>query len=165
MHDRENEGTVTVHQSFVNLFVLVCTGIFHSVFFLVAFKLTVTEHWKTRHCDHQSADTKIFVSASKLGDCCFFIRIVHEVYVALEDLRIKLDGVFYGVAVLLVLFLFKHVHEGGIINAVHAKGACEVSFHHPECFCKQKGVRNFLGTAVNNFAPEFIWNSVFKFFA
>ena len=111
VHERENQVAVTVHESFVNLFILVCACIFHSVFFFKAFKLTVSKHRKTWHCDHESADSKVFVSLSELCNCSFFIRIVHEVYIALENLRVKFDCVFYSVPVFLVFLFLEHVHE------------------------------------------------------
>ena len=155
---------VTVNKPLVRFFVFIGFCIFHAVLFFKAFNLSVTEHWEPRHSNHECTYSKIFVAFSKLCYGCFLIRIVHEVYVALKNLRIKGDCVFYSVTVFLVFFFFKHVHECTVVNAVHTKSAYKVTFHHPESFGKKKSVWNFLGNTVYNFAPEFIGNCVVELF-
>ena len=82
-HKGEYELPVGVYQAFVGLFVAVGAGIFHSIFFFKAFDLSVSEHRKSRHCDHQGANAKVLVALSELGHRGFLVGIVHEVYVAL----------------------------------------------------------------------------------
>ena len=120
----------------------------------------MSEHWESRHCYHEGTYTKVFVSVTKLSKSSFFVRVIHKVYVTLKNLRIKGDCIFYCVAVFLVFLFFEHVHECRVINTVHTQSSYKETFHHPESFCKKKGIRNFLGNAVYNFAPEFIWNCV-----
>ena len=81
-HKRENIVPVTVYKVLVRCFILVRLCEFHSVFFSESFNLAVAEHRKSRHCNHQCADTKIFVIFSELGNCGVFVRIVHKVYIA-----------------------------------------------------------------------------------
>ena len=108
------------NQVLVRLFVAVGPGVFHAVLFFKAFNLAVTKHGKAGHCCHQSADTKILVALTKLSYGSFFVRVVHKVYITLENLRVKGNCVFYSLSVFVVFFLFEHVHKGRVINAVHA---------------------------------------------
>ena len=154
---------VAVDKILVWSFVAVSLGKFHTVLFFKSFNLAVAEHRKTRHCNHQCTYTKVFVILSELGNGSVFVRVVHEVYVALKNLRVKLNRILYGIAVFLVFLFLEHVHECTVVNSVHTQGSDEVSFHHPECFCQKKCIRNFTGYAVYNFTPEFVWNLCFKF--
>ena len=161
-HQREDVVPVSVYKILARLFVLVSFGVFHSVFLGKAFNLAVTEHRKARHSNHQSTDTKIFVAITKLGNGSFLIRIVHKVYIALKNLRIKGDCIFYRLTVFLIFFFFEHVHKGRVVNAVHTESTHKVAFHHPEGFSKKKSVRAFCRNPVYNLAPELIRNCVIE---
>ena len=147
----------------VRRFVAVGFGEFHTVFFGKAFNLSVSEHRKSRHRNHQRTDAEVFVSLTELRNRRIFVGIVHKVYVAFEDLRVEFYRILNGITVLLILLFFEHIHEGGIVNAVHTECADKISFHHPERFGKQERVRHFARNAVNDFAPEFVWNACFEF--
>ena len=156
MRERENVMVVPVHKSLVRSLVAVCPRVLHSVLFLESLYLAVTEHGKTGHGNHQRADTEIFVSLTELSHSSLLVGIVHEVHESLQNLRVKLDCVLNRVSVLLVLFLLEHVHECGVVDAVHSESAGKISLHHPESLGKQKCVGHLLGTTVHHFPPELI---------
>ena len=153
---------MTIHKILVRSFILVCLGEFHAVFFGKPFNLPVPEHRKTRHRNHQGTDTEIFVVLSELRNRRVLVWIVHKVYVAFQDLRVKFYRVLNGITIFLVFLFFEHIHESGIVNAVHTERTNEISFHHPERFGKQERVRHFARNAVNDFAPEFRRNFCLK---
>ena len=161
--ERENLALVAVDEILIGRFVAVSPRVFHAVFFFKALDLTVTEHRQARHCRHKSANAEIFVAFSELCDRRFFIGVVHEVDISLQNLRVKIDCVFDRLAIFVIFFFFEHVHERRIVDSVHSERSREVAFHHPERFGEQKRVGNFLRNTVNDLAPEFVRNSVFKF--
>ena len=71
----------------------------------------------------------VVVAVAKLLDRRFFIRVVHEVDVPLQNLGIKFQRIFHDQAVLLISFVPHHMHEGAVIDAVHPQGANKISFH------------------------------------
>ena len=128
---------------------------FHAVLFGIALELPVPKHGQTGHGGHEHADAEVLVALAELIDGGALVGVVHEVDVALEDFGFKLEGVFDQGAVLVVFFVAQHVHEGAVVDAVHAQGAHKVAFHQPEGFGQQEGVGGFAGHAVYHLAPEF----------
>ena len=164
VQQREDLAAVAVQQSLVDLFIPVGLFVFHTVLFAEAFQLSVSEHGQTGHGGHQQADAEVFVTVTELLVGCLFIRIVHEVHIALQDLRVKFQRVLQHHAVASVVLVTQQVHEGAVIYAVHAERPDEVVFHHPEGFCQQQGVRRFHSDPVHDLAPEFFRESLVKFF-
>ena len=164
VQEREDLAFVAVQQALIYLFIPVGPFVFHAVLFRETFQLSVAEHRQAGHGGHQQADTEIFVAGTELFLGGLFVRVVHEVDIALQDLRVEFQSVFEHHAVAAVVFIAQQVHESGVVNAVHAQGADEVVFHHPEGLCQQQGVRGFRGDPVNNFAPEFFRESPVEFF-
>ena len=111
---------VPVYEVLVRSFVFIRLGEFHTVFFGKAFNLSVTEHRKSRHCNHKRTDAEVFVVLAELRNGSVFVRIVHKVYVAFENLRIKFNRVLYGITVFLVFLFFEHIHKRRVVNAVHS---------------------------------------------
>ena len=111
LHDRKNFQLMPPNQMLIRQFIIVCVLVFHPIFFGEAFHLSVTEHGQAGKVDHNRADAKIFVAIAKLLDGGLLIGIVHEVDVALENLRVKLQRVLDGEAILGIVFVAQHVHE------------------------------------------------------
>ena len=91
--------------------------------------------------DHQRADAEVLVALAELIDRGALVGVVHEVDVALQDLRIELERVLHDLAILGVLLVAQHVHEGAVVDAVHPQRPDEVAFHQPERLGQQQRVR------------------------
>ena len=126
----------------------------HAVLLGEAFDLAVAEHGQAGQRGHQGADAEVLVAVAELVDRGALVGVGHEVDVALEDLGVELDGLLEVAAVLGVLLVAQHVHEGGVVDAVHAERADEVAFHHPEGFGEEQRAGDFDGDAVDDLAPE-----------
>ncbi len=120
------------------------------------FDLPVTEHGQARQRRHQRRDAEAFVALAELINCRSFIGIAHEVDVTLHDVRIEFEGVLDDRTVLGVLLVAHHVHEGAVVDAMHAERANEVAFHQPEGLGQQQRAGHFGGDAVHHLAPEFV---------
>ncbi len=57
-----------------------------------SFDLAMTKHGKARQSSKQYRNTKVLIPRPELVDCRPFVRIAHEVDVALQNVGIKLDG-------------------------------------------------------------------------
>ena len=101
-------------------------------------------------------NAEALVARAELIDGGAFVGIAHEVDVALHDVGIEFEGVLDDGAVLGVFLVAHHVHEGAVVDAMHAEGADEVALHEPEGLGEQQGAGNFGGDAVDDFAPEFL---------
>ncbi len=120
---------------FIRKFIIICTFVFHSVLFRKSFKLSVPEHWQTRHSNHHYGNTKIFIPFAKLVYCSFFIRVAHKIYVTFKYFGIEFECVNNQLSVLCIFFFHHHMHECAVVNSVHTKCTYEVTFHQPESFC------------------------------
>ncbi len=94
-----------LYQIRIRLLVPISLAKFHPVLFRIALDLAMPEHWKTWHGRHHGADAKVFIFLTKLVDCCTLVRVVHEVYVPFEYLRIKFQRVFDHQSVFLIFFI------------------------------------------------------------
>ena len=101
-------------------------------------------------------DPEVLVAGPELLDGGLLVRVVHEVDVALEDLGVELQGVLHQQPVLRVLLVAEHVHEGAVVDAVHAEGADEVALHQPEGLGQQQRVGRLGGDPVHHLAPELL---------
>ena len=100
------------------------------------------------------ADAEVLVALAELVDRRALVRVVHEVDVALQDLRVELERVLDDQPVLGVLLVAQHVHERAVVDAVHAQRADEVALHQPEGLGQQQRVGRFCRDAVDDLAPE-----------
>ena len=116
----------------------------------------MTEHGQTGQGGKHGCNAKIFIAIAELLDGSLFIGVVHEVDVALEDLRIELERVLDRQAILGVVFVAQHVHERRVVDAVHAQRADKISFHQPEGFGQQQRIGDFGRDAVHDLAPELL---------
>ncbi|MBA7659949.1 hypothetical protein ES703_67945 [subsurface metagenome] len=120
------------------------------------------EQCQSGHGSHHKADPEVFVALTELHNSGFFIRVVHKIYIALQNLRIKLQGIFYQAAVILILFILQHIHEGAVIDPVHSQGPDKIALHQPEGLGQEQGVRSFLGYTVNHFPPKLLRHQAVK---
>ena len=84
------------------------------------------------------------------------VRIIHEVDIALEDFRIEFERILDHTPVIRVLFVAQHVHEGAVVDAMHAQRAHEVSLEQPKSFGEQQSSRRFCSASIHYLAPEFV---------
>ena len=82
------------------------------------------------------------------------VRVVHEIDVALQHLRIERQRVLDHRTVIGVLFVTQHVHEGAVINPVHPQRANKIAFHEPEGLGQQQSIGDLGGHAVHDLSPE-----------
>ena len=157
--EREYPAIMLSDKPFIRAFVVVGPPVFHSVLLMEAFNLSVPDHRKAGKRRQQRAYREVLVTVAELGDGRLLIGVVHEVHVALEDLRLEDKRVLYSQPVLLVLLILEHVHERGVVDPVHSECSHEVAFHHPESLCEKQCVRNFLSDPVNDLSPEFLRDS------
>ena len=151
---RHDLPLVPRHQVLVGPLVLVGALVFHPVALGVALHLPVAEHGQPGQGGEQQADPEVLVVLPELRDRGLLVGIVHEVHVPFEDLRIELQRVLDGGAVAGVVLLLEHVHEGGVVDPVHAQGADEVALHHPEGLGEQQRVWHLARDAIDDLAPE-----------
>ncbi len=152
---RRDLALVTVDEVGARLLVHARLLELHAVALGVALDLAVGEHGESGEGGEQSGDAEAFIAVAELVDGGLFVGVAHEVDVALEDVGIELDGFFEVGAVFGVFFVAEHVHEGAVVDAVHAEGADEVAFEEPEGFGEQEGAGDFGGDAIDDLAPEF----------
>ena len=112
---------------------------------------------------HHGADAEILIALAKLIHRRALVGIVHEVDVALQDLRIKLQRILDQDAIFGVIFIAHHVHEGAVVHAMHAQRAHKIAFHQPERFGQQQRVRGFHRHAIDHLAPEFLRHERIEF--
>jgi len=145
---------VTGDKAGIRSFIPIGTAVFHTVLFRIALHLPVAKHRQARHGGHHDADAKVLVIPAKLVDGRTLVGIVHKVHVPLEDARVELECVLDYQAILGVLFIAQHVHEGRVVHPVHAERTHEIAFHQPECLGEKQRVRRFLRRTVDDFPPE-----------
>ena len=130
----------------IGTFVTIRLAVFHAVFFPETLDLAVAEHGQTGKGGQQGAGAEIFVAIAELGQRCLLIRVIHEIDKALEDFRIELQHIFQAKHGTCRFLHLQKMHEGTVVNPVHAQRAHKIRFHQPESFGQQQGVRNFRAT-------------------
>ena len=105
---------------------------------------------------HHDRDAEVLVALAELVDGGAFVGIGHEVDVALHDVGIELERVLDDGAVLGVVLVAQHDHEGRVVDAMHAEGADEVTLHEPEGLGEEQGAGHFGGDAIDDLAPELV---------
>ena len=154
--ERCDLALVAFDEVLVRGLVVAGTLVLHAVLFGKGFYLAVAEHGKARKGGHHGADAEVFVAGPKLINRGTLVGIAHEVHVALEDVGIEFDRVLDDGTVLRILLVAQHVHEGAVVDAMHAEGADEVAFEEPEGFSEEEGAGDFRGDTVDDFAPKFV---------
>jgi len=120
MNKREDIGLVPMDEIIIWSFIPIGTVIFHAIFLGVTLDLPMPKHRQPWHSDHHGTNTKVFIAFTKLFYCSFFIWVIHEINIALENLRIVNQCVFNQLAVLIVFLIAQHVHKRTVIHAMHA---------------------------------------------
>ena len=138
-------------------------AVLHAVLFGEAFDLAVAEHGQAGQRGHDDGNAEALVAGAELVNRGALIGIAHEVDVALHDVGIELEGVLDDGAVLGVFLVAHHVHEGAVVDAMHAEGANEVAFHEPEGLGEQQRAGNFGGDAIDDLAPELVGHAAVEF--
>jgi hypothetical protein len=156
LEQRRDLALVARDEAFVGPLVHLGLLELHAVALGEALDLAVAEHGQAGQRGQQGADAEVLVAGAELVDGGALVGIAHEVDVALEDVGIELDGLLQIGAVLGVLLVAQHVHEGAVVDAMHAEGADEVAFEQPEGFGEQQRAGNFGGDAVDDLAPELV---------
>ena len=154
---------VALNEAFVGGLVVAGLVILHAVFLGEALDLAVAEHGQSGERGHHGGDAEIFVAGAELVDGGALVGIAHEVDVALHDVGIELEGVLEDGAVLGVVFVAQHDHEGAVVDAVHAEGADEIAFHEPEGLGEEQGAGDFGGDAIDDVAPELVGHEGVEF--
>ena len=100
------------------------------------------------------ATPKYLSPAAELVHGGALVGVVHEVDVAAQDARVEGHGLADDLLVAGVLLVAQHVHEGAVVDAVHAQRAHEVALQQPEGLGQQERVGHLCGHAVHHLAPE-----------
>ena len=156
LQQRRNLALVALDQPRIGRLIVARPAIFHAVFFGESLDLAVTEHGQSGQGGHHRRHAKAFVALAELVDGRALVGIAHEVDVALHDVGIELQSVLDHRAVLGVILVAQHDHEGAVVDAVHAQRADEVALHEPEGLGQQQRAGNLGGHAIHHLAPELV---------
>ena len=154
MQQRRDLALVPGHQLGIGHLIVVRATVLHAVPLGEALDLAVAKHRQPRHRRHHRADPEVLVALPELVDRGPLVRVVHEVHVALQDLRIELERVLHDQPVLRIVLVAQHDHERAVVNAMHAERPDEVGFHEPECFGQQERSGRLRRHPVHDLAPE-----------
>ena len=110
----------------------------HAVALGESLDLAMREHGQAGQRGQQGADAEVLVAGAKLVDGGALVGVAHEVDVALHDVGVELNGLLQVGAVLGVLLVAQHVHEGRVVHAMHPQGAHEVALEQPEGLGQQQ---------------------------
>ncbi len=158
VQQRADLAPMALQQALIGPLVTLGPAELHAVLLGVAFELTVAVHRQAWQGGQQRRYAKVLIIATELVDCRTLVGIVHEVDVAAQDARVERDGLADDLLVLGVLLIAEHVHEGAVVDAVHAQRANEVALHQPEGLRQQQRVWHLGGNAVDDLAPELLWH-------
>ncbi|OPZ58927.1 MAG: hypothetical protein BWY87_01236 [Deltaproteobacteria bacterium ADurb.Bin510] len=156
LEQREDPLLMLFHQILVGPLIPIGAAVLHAVLLPVPLHLAVAEHRQARHGDHQGRDTEILVALAELDHGRLLVGVVHEVDETPQDLGVELEDVLDHVAVLAVLLGLEHVHEGAVVDPMHAQASDEVTLHQPEGLGQKQGVGRLDRDAVDQFAPELV---------
>ena len=156
VQQRRQLALVALHQPVVGIFLMARPAVLHAVLFGEALDLSMTKHRQARQGGHDGRNTKALVAGAELIHRRTLVRVAHEVDVAFQNVRVELDGVLDHRAVLGVLLVAHHIHEGRVVNAMHAESADEVALHQPEGLGQQQRAGNLGGDAIHHLAPELL---------
>ncbi len=154
VQQREDLPFVVSDERLVRRFVPVGAAVLHAVLLAVPLDLAVAEHRQPRQGGKQHRHAEVLVAHAELLDGGRLVGVVHEVDVALENLRVEGQDVLEDTPVLGVLLLLEQVHEGAVVDPVHPQRPDKVALHQPESFGDQQGVGDLGVDAVDHLAPE-----------
>ncbi len=97
----------------------------------------MTEHGQAGQGGKHSCNAEIFIAVPELFNRSFLIRVTHEIDIPFENLRVELQRILDRGAIFGIIFVAQHVHERGVVHAVHSQRADEIPFEQPERFGKQ----------------------------
>ncbi len=126
----------------------------HAVALGKALHLAVAEHGQAGKRGEEHGRAEVLVPGAELVGGGALVGVGHEVDVALEDVRVELDRFLQVRAVFGVFLITQHVHEGAVIDAVHAESADEIALEQPECLGQEQSAGDLDSDTVDDLAPE-----------
>jgi hypothetical protein len=153
---REELALVAADQRLVRLLGPAGAVELHAVLLGQALDLAVAEHRQPGQRRHQGRDAEVLAVLAELVEGGALVGIGHEVDVPLEDPGVELEGAPDEVAVVGIALVAQHVHEGRVVDPVHAEGAHEVALEQPEGLGQQQGVRGLGRHPVDHLPPELL---------
>ena len=154
LEQRGNLAFMALDHPGIGVLVVARALVLHAVLFGEALDLAVAEHGQAGQRGHHRRNSEAFIALAELIDGRALVGIAHEVHVALHDVGVELQRVLDDRAVLGVVLVAQHHHEGAVVNAMHAQRANEVALHQPEGLGQQQRARHFGGHAIHHLAPE-----------
>src|ERR1700685_3932875 len=107
---------MALHQASIRILLVASAAKLHTVLLGEALDLPMAEHGQSGKSGHHGGYAKALVAITKLINRGALIGIAHEVNVTLEDIRIEFNGVLDDRAILCILLIAHHVHEGAVVN-------------------------------------------------
>ncbi len=150
VEQREDLALVARDQPRVGLLVEHRPAELHAVLLAEALDLAVAEHRQARQGREHRGDAEVLVALAELLDRGLLVRVAHEVDVALEDLRVELDGLLDRLPVAGRVLVPEHVHERAVVDAVHPQRPDEVALEQPERLGQQERARDLRGDPVDH---------------
>ena len=154
VEQREDLALVARDQPRVGLLVEHRPPELHAVLLAEALDLPVAEHRQAGQGRQHRGDAEVLVALAELLDRGLLVGVAHEVDVALEDLRVELDGLLDRLPVARRVLVAEHVHERAVVDAVHAERPDEVALEQPEGLGQQERAGDLRGDPVDHLAPE-----------
>ena len=138
MEEREDLAFVTLDEPRIRLLVQHRPAELHPVLLAEALDLPVAQHRQPGERREDRRDAEVLVALAELLERGLLVRVAHEVDVALEDLRVELDGLLDDLPVARPVLVAEHVHERAVVDAMHAEGPDEVALEQPERLGQQE---------------------------
>ena len=154
MEEREDLALVALDQPRVRLLVERRPAELHPVLLAEALDLPVAEHRQPGQRRQHRRHAEVLVALAELLERGLLVGVAHEVDVALEDLRVELDGLLDDLPVARAVLVAEHVHERAVVDAVHAERPDEVALEQPERLGQQERAGDLGGDPVDDLAPE-----------
>ena len=156
MEEREDLALVTLDEPRIRLLVEHRPAELHPVLLAEALDLPVAQHRQPGERREDGGDAEVLVALAELLERRLLVRVAHEVDVALEDLRVELDGLLDDLPVARPVLVAEHVHERAVVDAVHAERPDEIALEQPERLGQQERAGHLLGDAIDDLAPELV---------
>ena len=123
MEQREDLALVALDEPRVGLLVERRPPELHPVLLAEALDLAVAEHRQPGQRRQDRRHAEVLVALAELLDRGLLVGVAHEVDVALEDLRVELEGLLDDLPVARAVLVAEHVHERAVVDAVHARAS------------------------------------------
>ena len=154
VEDGEQLQAVALQEPGIGLLVQGRPPELHPVFLAEALHLAVPEHRQSGQRGHDHGHAKVLVALAELLHGGLLVRVAHEVHVALEDLRVELQGFADQLSVARPILVAEHVHERAVVDAMHPQRPDEVALQHPERLGQEERAGHFRRHAIHHFTPE-----------